>query len=64
MNTKAALKELNIELHQLSAEALQILNILDQIEDHTAELRKKLMAELKQTNTGMVHLKLDNVDKK
>jgi hypothetical protein len=59
MNTKAALQE-QIDLNQLSQEALQILEILDQIENHTAELRKKLMSELKKTNTT-INLKLDNV---
>ena len=59
MNTKAALQE-QIDLNQLSQEALQILEILDQIENHTAELRKKLMSELKKTNTA-INLKLDNV---
>ena len=47
-------------LNSLSQEALQILDILDQIENHTAALRKKLMSELRPKNEA-VHLKLDNV---
>ncbi len=59
MNTKVALKE-QIDLNHLSQEALQILELLDQIENYTSELRQKLMAELKKGNAS-VHLKLDNV---
>jgi len=47
-------------INELSQEALQILDILDQIENNTAALRKKLIAELK-PKTETVHLKLDNV---
>jgi hypothetical protein len=47
-------------INELSQEALQILDILDQIENHTAVLRKKLIAELK-PKTETVHLKLDNI---
>lgn len=47
-------------INELSQEALQILDILDQIENHTAALRKKLIAELK-PKTETVHLKLDIV---
>lgn len=60
MNTKAALKEQNIDVNELSKEARQILEILDQIENHTAELRKKLMEELKKDGTA-TRLKLDNL---
>ncbi len=59
MNTKAQLQE-QIDLHQLSNEATQILEILDQIENHTSELRKKLLTELKKTNST-IKLKLDEV---
>lgn len=59
MNVNIALKE-QIDINQLSKEAIQILEILDQIENHTAELRKKLMAELR-TNNNAVRVKLDNV---
>lgn len=59
MNTQPVQKE-QADLKQLSKEALQIIELLDQIENHTAELRKKLMSELKQNNT-QVRLKLDNV---
>ena len=59
MNIKAALQE-QIDSHQLSQEALQIIEIIDQIENHTADLRKKLMSELKKTNSS-INLKLDNI---
>jgi hypothetical protein len=42
-------------------EAAHLLEILDQIENHTADLRKKLMEELKKNNAAKVNLKLDNV---
>jgi hypothetical protein len=58
MKTQPALKEQVVE--HLSQEALQILDLLDKIENHTADLRKKLMSELKK-NVGTVHLKLDNI---
>lgn len=58
MKTQPALKEQAVE--QLSQEALQILDLLDKIENHTADLRKKLMSELKK-NGSTVHLKLDSV---
>jgi hypothetical protein len=54
-----ALKE-QIDYNELSQEALQILEILDQIENHTAILRKKLVSELKTKNEA-VRLKVDNV---
>jgi hypothetical protein len=47
-------------LNQLSKEAQQILDLLDKIENHTADLRKKLMAELRPKNKA-VHLNLKNV---
>lgn len=46
--------------NQLSQEAKQIIELLDKIEDHTAELRKKLMSELKSESQAL-HLKLDNI---
>ncbi len=46
----AAPKEKHVDLNELSQEALQILEILDQIENHTAVLRKKLVSELKVKN--------------
>lgn len=58
MKTQPVLKEQVVE--HLSQEALQILDLLDKIENHTADLRKKLMSELKK-NVGTVHLKLDNI---
>jgi hypothetical protein len=40
---------------------MQIIEILDQIETHTADLRKKLMAELKK-NTNPIVLELDEIN--
>jgi hypothetical protein len=60
MKTQPITKEQS-ELEQLSKEALEILDILDQIENHTAALRKKLMPELKSKDSS-VKLKLDEVE--
>jgi hypothetical protein len=49
------------KLDELSHEAMQIIEILDQIETHTADLRKKLMAELKK-NTNPIVLELDEIN--
>ncbi len=46
MKSQAVTKE-QIALNELSQEAMQILEILEQIEIHTASLRTKLMTELK-----------------
>ncbi len=46
MKSQAVSKE-QIALNELSQEAMQILEILEQIEIHTASLRTKLMTELK-----------------
>lgn len=54
-----ALKE-QVEISELSQEAMQILEILDQIENHTAILRKKLVSELKPKSES-IRLKLDNI---
>ncbi len=59
MKSNVAIQEKE-SLGDLSHEAMQILEILDQIENHTAALRKKLVSELS-TKTETVHLKLDNV---
>lgn len=59
MTRQPAFQE-KFDAQQLSQEAMQIIELLDQIENHTAELRKKLMSELKQNN-AKVHLKLDEV---
>lgn len=48
-------------IKELSNEALKILEILDQIETHTADLRKRLVSELKPRSEA-VHIKLDQVD--
>lgn len=44
MKSQPILKE---EIDKVSEEAKQILDLLDKIETHTIELRKKLMEELK-----------------
>jgi len=48
-------------LRELSNEASRILEILDQIEEHTAELRKRLVAELKPKSEA-IQIKLDAVE--
>jgi len=49
-------------LDDLSQEAVQIIEILDQIEIHTANLRKKLMEELKlKSESNSLNLKLDKI---
>jgi len=48
-------------LDELSQEALRMLEILDQIEVHTADLRKKLVEELKPKD-GSIKLKLDEIE--
>ena len=59
MNFNYAIKE-EIGLKDLPKEALLVLEILDQIENHTAGLRKKLMAEFKPVSNS-VKLSLDKV---
>ncbi len=60
MQTNQVQKEKSevIDIHQ---EAAHLLEILDQIENHTADLRKKLMEEIKKSNALKVSLKLDEV---
>ena len=48
---------------QLSQEVLEILNILDKIEDHTAELRKKIVGEVSKEQQSNIHLSLNKIDK-
>ena len=48
MKTQAIIKE--SELSEISKEVQQILDLLDKIETHTIELRKKLMEELNKKN--------------
>jgi len=55
----AATKE-QIVLDELSHEALQILQIIDEIENHTAVLRKKLLEELRPRNEE-IRLKLEQI---
>lgn len=49
-----------VDLNKLPDEAVQALKILDELENFTAELRKKLMAELR-PGGNVVHLKLDDM---
>jgi len=46
--------------NQIPKEAAQVLKVLEELENFTAELRKKVMAELK-TNNNLVHLKLNDM---
>ena len=46
---------------EIPQEIAHLLEILDQIENHTAELRKKLMEELKKNNSSRIALSLDEV---
>jgi hypothetical protein len=51
------------ESKKLSQEVIEILNILDNIENHTAELRKKIVGEISsQQKINNVHLDLDKVE--
>ena len=54
------LRKEQIDYNELSQEALEILEILDQIENHTAILRKKLVSELKAKNEA-VQLKAEKI---
>lgn len=47
-------------LDEMSQEARKMLDILDQIESHTADLRKKLIEELKPKDES-IKLKLDEI---
>ncbi|MBU6339780.1 MAG: hypothetical protein KGQ36_07430 [Rickettsiales bacterium] len=49
-----------VDFNKLPEEAVQALKILDELENFTAELRKKLMAELR-PGGNVVHLKLDDM---
>ena len=47
-------------IKEFSHEAQKILEILDQIESHTADLRKRLVSELK-PKSETIQIKLDQV---
>jgi hypothetical protein len=55
-------KKIQKEESQLSQEVLDILNILDKIEDHTAELRKKIVGEVSKEQKSNIHLSLNKID--
>jgi hypothetical protein len=59
MSANLAIRE-QIDFNLLPQDAVQLLEILDQIENHTADLRKKLMSEIR-SSSNAVRLKLDNV---
>jgi len=59
MNANLAIRD-QIDFNTLPQDAIQLLEILDKLENHTADLRKKLMSEIKSSNS-IVRLKLDNV---
>jgi hypothetical protein len=60
MKNPNAKEQQAIDTTDLPAEAVQALKILDELENFTAELRKKLMSELK-PGGNVIRLKLDNV---
>jgi Cdc6-like AAA superfamily ATPase len=59
-STNLNLKE-QAETNSLTQDATHALHILDEVENFTAALRKKIMTELKQANSNSVHLKLDDM---
>ncbi len=60
MKPQILIKEQNT-LNDLSQEAIQILEILDQIESHTTNLRTKLLTELK-SKSESINIKLEKVE--
>ncbi len=46
--------------NQVPKEAIQVLKVLEELENFTAELRKKVMAEIKNSSNS-VHLKLEDM---
>jgi hypothetical protein len=59
MNMNLAIEQ-QIDLEVLPAEALNVLEILNKIENHTADLRKKLMSELRPKG-NLVRLNLEKI---
>jgi hypothetical protein len=49
-----------VDLNKLPEDAVHALKILDELENFTAELRKKLMAELR-PGGNVVRLKLEDI---
>ena len=60
MRLNLAVLEQN-DSNQLPSEAVQVLKILEQIENHTIKLRNQLMAELKENQQGSIKLELDHI---
>lgn len=58
-DTNQNLKEQSAQ-NQMPEQVVHALQILEELENFTAELRKKIMAELK-TNNNSVHLKLNDM---
>lgn len=50
----------SLDLKRLPKDAIEALEVLSELEDFTAQLRRKLMSELK-PNSGVVRIKLDSV---
>jgi hypothetical protein len=48
------------DVEQLPSEALQVLELLEQIENHTANLRKDLISEMS-SNQASIKLQLEQV---
>lgn len=59
-NPISQIKEESNEVN-LPQEIMHLLKILEQIETHTAELRAKLMEELKKDSTSRIVLNLDSI---
>ncbi len=53
-------KELDF-FKSLPKDAAKILDIIEKIQDHTANLRKQIMSELRPTS-NIIHLKLNDID--
>ena len=56
------LKNIQEERKPLSQEVVEILNLLDAIENHTLELRKKLIEEVSKQAKNNIHLPLNKVE--
>lgn len=57
---QAAITKEQIDSSKIPQEAIQALKILNELENFTADLRKKLMTEIR-PETNIVRLKLDDV---
>lgn len=60
INDIHTLESTNID--NMPQDAVSVLEIVDKIEEHTIELRKELMRELR-PDGNIIHLKLENIEK-